>query len=283
MCKRQPLPHGSLQRSGGGALDYALLAERAAERVAGAETAEERLRWSMIRHVALRQFNEGWLPLLEQFLPEERQVHAGFVPLEDIWRPGRIPPRIVQIRPDKPPFSAAERQRASWARLNRSCIAEFLDGAAAHAYLAETFGPVLAAAYSRTGYPAGQADLTALAKLYCEGGVFADVYSVCRAPIASLIAPDSRLTFFAGPSGVEKFLIASEARHPFIGRFLDRAVAYAEHGLQGVSPEPSPDVRALTPTLLDCYFQTPVYLNGNDFSLIPRCCLDCHVTFTGHA
>lgn len=202
--------------------------------------------------------------------------------LSSSYKPGFIPPRIFQVRPDKPELSQDEVLKISWVQKHPSFDYICFDGIQGRQYLKTHYGERFVNAYDKIGYPAGQADFTALAILYKEGGIFADVFSTCRASIASLIDPNSFLTLFYHPErGVEKFLIAAQPRHPFIRRFLERALSLVERSHGQITHSQFTDQQALTLTIIDCICEEDNYLEKNRINFLERKHFDSVIEFNG--
>ncbi|WP_082782387.1 glycosyltransferase 61 family protein [Acetobacter senegalensis] len=238
--------------------------------------------WGKLYYVASRQFGQGWTPLLDLIISQTPEIVAradngGVLP--ENYIPSPIPPKIIQVRPDKPVYTPEDSNKVSWSQKNRSFLYKCFNGTQAQDYIETNLGPRTLEAYNRIGYPAGQADLTALSFLYWEGGVFGDVFSVDRAPISALLNSPNELVLFYSPNRIDKFFIASTPRHPFIKSFLQRAVTLTEYSLTNSSHDKFTDHQALTLHLLDRLCENPNYLIHNKIQLLARKTFDCIVEF----
>lgn len=141
---------------------------------------------------------------------------------------GSIPAVIHQTfeTDDLPPgMHAAAR---SWLDLNPDCAYVFSDAADRRAFLAAHFDDRVRAAYDLIPNGALQADLWRYARLLVEGGVYADADSVCRMPLAELLAPADRFVATRAVNvtcAVSNGFICVAPGHPFLEAALERAVA----------------------------------------------------------
>jgi hypothetical protein len=116
----------------------------------------------------------------------------------------------------------------SWLDLNPDCAYVFSDAADRRAFLAAHFDDRVRAAYDLIPNGALQADLWRYARLLVEGGVYADADSVCRMPLAELLAPADRFVATRAVNvtcAVSNGFICVAPGHPFLEAALERAVA----------------------------------------------------------
>lgn len=109
-------------------------------------------------------------------------------------------------------------------------------------------------AYFDKAIGAGQwafaADYARLRKLYEQGGIYLDTDIELHAPIVAELSK-ARLTLSFEKNCVQGCIIASESRHPFIGRLLDRYDSDVDVGDKTV--EPKSIVTRITDLLIDEY------------------------------
>ncbi|TPW33698.1 glycosyltransferase 61 family protein [Oecophyllibacter saccharovorans] len=254
-----------------------------AEHLLHLQSKREHLFWAKVYYVCTREFGSGWTDLLSLLPRSFISPGNGHYPLclEESLTDSAIPPRIIQCRPDKPLFSPSSCQQVTWAQKNPLLSYDCYDDEKSRRYLMDHFGTHFTNAYQKVGYAAGQADLTALSVLYWEGGIFADVFSACRASISQLIDSKSRLILFSDKNRVDKFFIASAPRHPHIGRLLQRAIKLTEYGMYNVSHDKFTDHLAWTLSILDAVCENPHYLKDNGISFLSREIYDCAIEFNG--
>ncbi|MEO3417096.1 glycosyltransferase [Roseovarius sp. CAU 1744] len=139
---------------------------------------------------------------------------------------GKIPAIIHQTflstaLPDRT-FDAAQ----SWIEHNPECEYRFYDDDDQIALLSEKFGSDVLAAYHKMPRGAHRADLWRYCALFEHGGVYADIDTVCRARLKSVLRPDDAFVVpntGTVPHAVFNAFICSSARHPI----LEKAIEYA--------------------------------------------------------
>lgn len=149
-----------------------------------------------------------------------------------------IPKRIIQTHRSQDIGAA---QRESWRTHHPDFDYQFFDDAACLRFMEKHF-PTLLATYCKLPLPVQQADLFRYAAIYHGGGVYADVDTVCLAPLPSYVDMDaSRLVVglemtpddwprgvahyvqnYCSPMQVLQWVFAAPPRHPVLGRILER-------------------------------------------------------------
>jgi len=243
----------------------------------------DKILWGKIFYVCTREFGVGWTEFL-RLLPQCNASNTALnypIELPEKYNVSAIPPQIFQCRPDKPKFTSEVCEKVTWYQKNPDFAYRCLNDESALTYLSDNLGPRFVEAYHRVGYPAGRADLMALSFLYWEGGVFADVFSACRASISNLLGSNNGLVLFVNGSRVEKFFIAATPRHPHIERFLKRVIKLTEYGMRNTSHDKFTDHLAFTLSIIDAYCENPAYFKENKISFIQRETYGCFVDFNG--
>jgi tetratricopeptide (TPR) repeat protein len=142
-----------------------------------------------------------------------------------------IPRLITQYwdNPTAPPDVSALMD--SWATQNPDWRVERFSDAQARAYLKERLPPAMLAAYVRGREPAQKADLFRLARLFLEGGVYADADDLCLAPLESWLPARHDLVLYQEDFGtLANNFIAASPRHPLIKSALESAVNAINRG-----------------------------------------------------
>ncbi|MBR0558965.1 glycosyltransferase 61 family protein [Neokomagataea anthophila] len=243
---------------------------------------EEQKFWAKIIYITARQFGSGWndfLKYIPQSSPSSKQEH--FITLPEDVKNSNIPYKIIQCRPDKPFFDKKSAQKTTWYQKNPLFSYECFDEEHSINYLSKNFGDIFVNTYNSITYPAGKADFMALAFLYWEGGVFADVFSACRASISHFVSNQSNLILFSNENRIEKFFIAAKPRHPLIKRFLDRAIKMIDEKKQDFSHNHFTDNQALTLSILDSYCENDDVFENNIVKFVPYNIFSCFVDFNG--
>ncbi len=148
---------------------------------------------------------------------------------------GAIPPIIHQT------FESAEVPQGmytaamSWVEQNPGFEYRFADHADRRALIERQFPARVLAAYDRLENGAFKADLWRLCALIAEGGVYADLDTVCLSPLAAALGPNARFVASeAGlPHAISNMFLAAAPGHPF----LNAALAYAIEGLRDPGPD----------------------------------------------
>ncbi|MEB3231014.1 MAG: glycosyltransferase [Leptolyngbyaceae bacterium] len=114
----------------------------------------------------------------------------------------------------------------TWSNLNPEYEYRFSDKDDRVQFIQTHFEAEVLAAYHALNNGAFKADLWRYCKLYVEGGVYADVDTLCSRPLSKLIRPDDA---FIVPSGVGPYyvfnaFICSVPHHPFLHKAIYRAV-----------------------------------------------------------
>nr|WP_294914129.1 glycosyltransferase 61 family protein [uncultured Neokomagataea sp.] len=246
------------------------------------ETRKEKEFWAKIIYITSRQYGSGWYDFLQYTHKSHSPSEAEhFIALPEDVKDSNIPYKIIQCRPDKHFFDKNSLKKTTWYQKNPLFSYKCLDDEHALKYLSQNFGDTFVNIYNSITYPAGKADFMALAFLYWEGGIFADVFSACRASISRFISHNSGLTLFANENRVEKFFIAAKPRHPLIKRFLNRAVKLIEEKKQDFSHENFTDHQALTLNILDAYCENESIYKDSLVNFIPYNVFSCFVDFNG--
>lgn len=98
-----------------------------------------------------------------------------------------VPKRIIQTHRRE---DLGRAQRETWARHHPGWSIEFYDDAACRRFI-ETRTPEVLAAYDKLPLPVQKADLFRYVAVYELGGVYADVDTICCAPLASYLDLDA--------------------------------------------------------------------------------------------
>ena len=253
------------------------------EEISRTSLKEEKLFYGKIFYVSTREFGYGWTELLNILLINDKNSSNLKYPilLPEKYKNSSIPPKIFQCRPDKPEFTKNVCENVTWYQKNPDFEYLCFNDQGALNYLSDKLGPRFANAYSKIDYPAGRADMMALSFLYWEGGVFADVFSACRASVSGFINNNSNIVLFISNSRVEKFFIAASPRHPLIKRFLTRAIELTESGIKNLPHENFTDHMALTLSIIDSICENKKYLEENKISFIDKDIYGSFVDFNG--
>lgn len=96
------------------------------------------------------------------------------------------------------------------------------------AFIVEHFEPEVVAAYDKLVFGAARADLWRYCMLWIEGGVYADIDTVCRTDLREIIDPDTAFITSTTGSGNTPFaafnaFICAAPRHPFMKASIERA------------------------------------------------------------
>ncbi|MEM9973550.1 MAG: glycosyltransferase [Pseudomonadota bacterium] len=122
-----------------------------------------------------------------------------------------------------------------WVDQNPGFEYRFADSDDRRALIAERFTADALAAYDTLENGAFKADFWRLCVLIAEGGVYADLDTVCLVPLAGVLPPEAR--FVASAAGlshaVSNMFLAAAPNHPF----LKAALAYAVACLRDPDPE----------------------------------------------
>jgi alpha 1,6-mannosyltransferase len=149
-----------------------------------------------------------------------------------------IPPRIIQTQRNE---TIGARQRATWKRHHPDFEYLFFDDAACLRLMEQHF-PSLVPTYHRLPLPVQKADFFRYAAIYQGGGIYADVDTVCLAPVSSYLdmegsnlvagvemSPEDfrgNLQQYASdyclPFQLVQWAFAAPPRHPVLGRLLQR-------------------------------------------------------------
>jgi tetratricopeptide (TPR) repeat protein len=135
----------------------------------------------------------------------------------------RIPPNIAQFwdSADVPADVGALMQ--SWRDQNPAYQYQLFDDAAAQAFLAKWFPPMVKLAYLRVRQPAQKADIFRLAWLVAQGGVYADADDRCIAPLDALLPEHAGLVLYQEDHGtLGNNFIAAAKGHKIILHALKR-------------------------------------------------------------
>lgn len=115
----------------------------------------------------------------------------------------------------------------SWIDLNPEYEYRFHDDAAARALIAERYDARTLAAFDRIEAGAFKADFWRYCMLYAEGGVYADIDTVCLMPLSELLCPaDGFVSAASGPPrdfAIYNCFIAARPGHPFLAAAIERA------------------------------------------------------------
>ena len=142
------------------------------------------------------------------------------------WR-GAVPRRVMQTFEGCDVPAGMWRAAASWRERNPQYEYRFFDDAARRQYLAEHFDRDVQRCYEALPAGAFRADLWRYCALLVDGGVYADLDTVCRRPLGRLLAEDDEFVVAHGKSRRMLFnaFVCCRPGHPFIRATIDRAVA----------------------------------------------------------
>lgn len=149
-----------------------------------------------------------------------------------------IPRRIIQTQRDE---TVGARQRATWKDHHPDFDYLFFDDAACLRLMEQHF-PSLLSTYRRLPLPVQKADLFRYAAIYHGGGIYADVDTVCLAPVPSYLDMDTSnlvagvemtpddfqgtlahyTSQYCSPFQIVQWAFAAPPRHPVLGRALQR-------------------------------------------------------------
>ncbi|MDO9713536.1 tetratricopeptide repeat protein [Paracraurococcus lichenis] len=142
-----------------------------------------------------------------------------------------VPRRIAQFWDSGEPPGEIAALMGGWRAAHPQWGYQLFDDVAARAWLAETCGPAVLAAYRRSEEPAQKADLFRLAWLHAEGGWYIDADDRCLAPLETLAPPGTGLVLYQEDYGtVGNNVIGAAPQHPVIGCALKMAVAAVNRG-----------------------------------------------------
>lgn len=115
----------------------------------------------------------------------------------------------------------------SWVTNNPDFAYRFYDNADRRAAIAAHFEADVLAAYDKIEHGAFRADLWRYCQLYVDGGIYADIDSVCTSSMSDLIVPEE--TFIVPRAGnlhsaLFNGFMCVEPKHPFMKAAIDRAV-----------------------------------------------------------
>ncbi len=148
--------------------------------------------------------------------------------------PAKIPRILSQTFKSRKIPEGMWRASETWRALNPEYEYRFFGDEECRAMIQTHFGQEATRAFDSIREGAFRADFWRYCALYVEGGVYADVDTICKRPLDELIKPDDE---FVVPRGYpthalnNAFLVAAP-RHPFLEQAIERAIA----GLDG-SPE----------------------------------------------
>jgi hypothetical protein len=161
--------------------------------------------------------------------------------------PARVAPRVEGGADKRIPrilhqtfetTSLAPRMHAAamtWIEANPGFEYRFSTNEDRAAFIAAHFGEEVSRAYSRLDYGAFRADLWRYCALFVEGGVYADLDTVCRGPLEAVLRPEDEFVISrAGSLHFAAFnaFIASRPGHPFLQRAVERATATILSGVE---------------------------------------------------
>ena len=146
------------------------------------------------------------------------------------WQQQLIPRLLWQTH--APPFDklppGLARAATSWWQLNPEYTYKYFDDRALEAYVARQGGRVqgFARAWRLLASGAARADLWRYLVMYLEGGVFADLDSVLKHPLRTIIASDDEAVSGVGHRhhSLEQFVLAYRPKHPIMARVLQLSV-----------------------------------------------------------
>jgi len=152
----------------------------------------------------------------------------------DAFRPAAntlIPKVITQYwhEPETPADVAA--LMASWNELNPGYTTERFDDAKARAYLQTHFPRPVLDAYLRGREPAQRADIFRLARMFRDGGVYADADDRCLTPLDAWLPEGASLVLYQDEFGtIANNFIAAAPGHPLIKATLEMGVTAINRG-----------------------------------------------------
>ena len=114
----------------------------------------------------------------------------------------------------------------SWVTHNPDFTYRFHDNADRRAFIETHFAPEVLWAYEMIDHGAFRADLWRYCQLYIEGGVYADLDSVCQVPISDMLRSDDAFVVArAGNLGFALYngFICAQAGLPFLKYAIDRS------------------------------------------------------------
>lgn len=115
----------------------------------------------------------------------------------------------------------------SWVERNPGFDYRFHDNDACRSFIAEHFAPEVLSAYDKLDYGAFKADLWRYCLLWVEGGIYADIDTLCQTDLTHVIGPrDAFIVPSTGnlPAAVFNAFICAVPGHPFLRAAIDRAV-----------------------------------------------------------
>lgn len=146
-------------------------------------------------------------------------------------------PRIIhqtfRCRAVTPAMKAAT---DTWKQQNPDYVYRFYTDADMRQTLEEGFSGRVVAAFDRLRPGAFRADMWRLGVLYLEGGVYADVDSLCLVGLSSWIHRGLHCVFVRDGDSADLYnaFIATEPKNPVLLRALDEVVKHIEEGYYGV-------------------------------------------------
>lgn len=131
----------------------------------------------------------------------------------------RIPQTIYQTYKSRSLQKGMYTAAQSWIKKNADYQYFFFDDEAQRAFIETHFDSKVLSAYDQLDVGAFKADLWRYCVLFVNGGVYADIDTVCMVSLKKLIRPDdSFIAPFAGivPGGIFNAFICSSPGHPFL-------------------------------------------------------------------
>ena len=116
----------------------------------------------------------------------------------------------------------------TWATLNPTFEYRFYTNDDRRAFIEKHFEPKVVAAYDKLIFGAARADLWRYCVLWVEGGVYADLDTVCKTDLREVIGPDEEFIAPNTGSGSTPFaaftaFICTVPQHPFMKACIERA------------------------------------------------------------
>lgn len=155
-------------------------------------------------------------------LPTEIPARVGRAPGD--WQ---IPAVIHQTFRSTEVTAAMHRAVMSWVDTNPEYTHRFYDDAVVEHFIETRFDAETLRAYRKIEAGAFKADFWRVCMLYAEGGVYADIDTVCVEPLSSLLTPGDRfVSAAAGPPrdfAIYNCFICAAPGHPFLEAALARS------------------------------------------------------------
>jgi mannosyltransferase OCH1-like enzyme len=149
-----------------------------------------------------------------------------------------IPKIIIQTHKD-PSISANCRQ--TWINFHSDYVYRFFNDAECRQFFIDKM-PSMLASYDKLPLPVQKADLFRYAAIYFYGGIYADVDTICLAPVHTYIdmnkdhlvvgvemtpaifkeGIDNYVTKYHSPSQILQWNFAASAKHPALGKLLSQ-------------------------------------------------------------